>query len=124
MNKEESVLSKDFPKKLRQLREGRGWSQGQLAKKIGADVNRVSKYERGVIWPTLEFIVRMALIFEVSVDYLVRETDNVPLDKIEHPDLFRQFEKVSHLPETDIKTVLSIMDAVVKRHHHQSIAQS
>ena len=38
MKDNETVLSKNFPEKLRTLRKNRGWSQGQLGQKIGADL--------------------------------------------------------------------------------------
>ncbi len=69
MKKIQTVLSTDFPAKLKELRKKRGWSQGQLAQKIGADLQRISKYERGVIWPTMELTVKMAEAFDVSVDF-------------------------------------------------------
>lgn len=49
MKNKESMLSRDFPKKLKALRTKKGWSQGQLGNKIGADLQRISKYERGVM---------------------------------------------------------------------------
>ena len=73
MKGKKTALSPDFPSKLRTLRKDRGWSQGQLAQKIGADLQRISKYERGVIWPTMELMVKIAKVFDVSVDFLIRD---------------------------------------------------
>jgi len=54
MKDEESALSKDFPEKLCILRKNKGWPLGQLGKKIVADLQRISKYERGVMLPTMD----------------------------------------------------------------------
>ncbi len=61
-------LSPEFPNRLRQLRKTKGWSHGQLGEMIGADLQIISKYERGVMWPTMELMVRLAKVFKVSVD--------------------------------------------------------
>ena len=41
-----------------------------------------SKYERGVMLPTMELIVRIAKAFEVSVDFLIRDGRETAVDKI------------------------------------------
>ncbi|MBC2715516.1 MAG: helix-turn-helix transcriptional regulator [Desulfobacteraceae bacterium] len=51
-----------FPKSSK-LRNNKGWSQAQLAIKIEADLQRVSKYEREVMGPTMEIMVRIAEAF-------------------------------------------------------------
>lgn len=43
--------------------------------KIGVDLHRISKYERGVLYPTIELLLKLADLFEVSLDYL-RQTKN------------------------------------------------
>ncbi len=40
-----------FPIILRRLRKNKDWSQGQLAQKAGIDLQKISKYERGVSSP-------------------------------------------------------------------------
>lgn len=45
-------ISPELSEKLKQARKQKGLTQGQLAQKIGADIQRISKYERGVLIPT------------------------------------------------------------------------
>ncbi len=87
MKDKESVLSKDFPEKLRALRKNREWSQGQLGQKIRADLQRISKYERGVMLPTMELMVRIAKVFDVSVDFLIRDDKEAAVGKIRNQEL-------------------------------------
>jgi transcriptional regulator with XRE-family HTH domain len=121
MKERETILSQDFPAKLRDLRIGRGWSQGQLAQKIGADLQRISKYERGVMWPTMELMVRIATVFDVSVDYLIRDEDNLAVNKIKSKALLHQIEEINKLPDSDQETVITFLDAFIKRRKFEEL---
>jgi len=124
MKEEKTVLSVDFPSKLKSLRKKRGWSQGQLAQKIGADLQRISKYERGIIWPTMELTVRMAKVFDVSVDFLIRDDKETAVAKIKNQKLLRQLEAVNDLPEDDQEMVISFLDAFIKRRKFEELVQN
>lgn len=124
MNDNGSILSKDFPEKLKKLRKNRGWSQGQLAQKIGADLQRISKYERGVMWPTMELMVRIAKAFEVTVDYLIRDEENAAISRIKNQTLLHQIEEVNNLADEDQKTVISFLDAFIKRKKFEELIHS
>jgi transcriptional regulator with XRE-family HTH domain len=124
MKAKKTILSADFPTKLRDLRKGRGWSQGRLAQKIGADLQRVSKYERGVIWPTMELMVAIAKAFDVTVDFLIRDDKNAAVGKIKNQALLNQLEQINDLPEEDQKTVVSFLDAFIKRRKFEELVHS
>lgn len=124
MEDRKTMLSQDFPTRLKELRKSRGWSQGQLAKKIGADLQRISKYERGVQWPTMELMLRIATVFEVSVDYLIRDDQGLSVSKIKNTAFLKHIEEVDHLPEDDQKTILSFLDAFIKRRKFEELVQS
>ena len=57
--------------KIRQLRSERGWSQGQLAARLGGDPGQISRYETGKISPSIDVMVKLAEAFDVSADYLL-----------------------------------------------------
>ena len=123
MKKENTVLSADFPAKLKELRKNKGWSQGQLAKKIDADLQRISKYERGVIWPTMELMVKLAKVFDVSIDFLIRDDQNTAVTKIRNQKLLNQLEAINNLPQEDQETVVSFLDAFIKRRKFEELVQ-
>ena len=57
--------------RIRALRSERGWSQDELATKISAaGAHQISRYENGKITPATETVVRLAEVFDVSIDYL------------------------------------------------------
>ena len=123
MRKENTVLSADFPAKLKELRKNKGWSQGQLAKKIDADLQRISKYERGVIWPTMELMVKLAKVFDVSIDFLIRDDQNTAVTKIRNQKLLNRLEAINNLPQEDQETVVSFLDAFIKRRKFEELVQ-
>lgn len=61
--------------KILALRTERSLSQGDLAEKLDVSRQSVSKWETGQSVPELDKIIRLADVFGVSVDQLVREGD-------------------------------------------------
>lgn len=64
-------VRKKFGKKLRALREERGWSQEEFADRAGLHRTYVSAVERGVRNPTLSVLERLAKALSVSLSELV-----------------------------------------------------
>ena len=62
-----------LPEKLLELRTARGLSQGELAERLDVSRQSVSKWETGQSVPDLDKIIRLADLYGVSVDELVRE---------------------------------------------------
>jgi XRE family transcriptional regulator, regulator of sulfur utilization len=62
-----SSLNRQFGRAVRQLREGRGWSQEELAAR--ADLNRsyLGEIERGAATPSLATVAKLALALELSL---------------------------------------------------------
>lgn len=59
--------------KITILRKKNGWSQEELAEKLGVSRQSVSKYESAQSMPDLEKILTLSRIFGVSTDYLIRD---------------------------------------------------
>ena len=71
--KPENKFVRDTGKKIRKLREGRGWSQEQLATEAGVDNSHLGKLERGEGNPTIKLIYRISVALEVDVRELMGE---------------------------------------------------
>ena len=55
---------------LKALREGRGWSQGELARRLGVSRQTINAVETDKYDPSLPLALRMAKLFAVPVDQL------------------------------------------------------
>jgi putative transcriptional regulator len=83
----------EFSERLKDLRKQAGLTQVDVAEKLGISQPAYASWERGVKKPTQENLVKIAQILNVSVDYLVgnSEEKNDELDSIEL--LFRMNSK-------------------------------
>ena len=60
-----------FDKRLKELRLEKGYTQKQLATLIGYDQSMVARWEKGESEPTASAIKQLALVFNVTADYLL-----------------------------------------------------
>ncbi len=61
--------------RLKDLREDHDYTQQQIAEKIGITQRKYSYIETGIQQLTAEVLVPLARFYDVSVDYLLGETD-------------------------------------------------
>lgn len=61
--------------RLKDLREDHDYTQQQVAEKIGITQRKYSYIETGIQQLTAEVLVPLARFYDVSVDYLLGETD-------------------------------------------------
>ncbi len=60
-----------FSKRLKELRLEKGYTQKQLATLIGYDQSMVARWEKGESEPTASAIKNIAVLFDVTSDYLL-----------------------------------------------------
>jgi transcriptional regulator with XRE-family HTH domain len=65
-------VRKKFGKRLRALREERGWSQEEFADRAGLHRTYVSAVERGVRNPTLSVLERLAKALGISITAMLQ----------------------------------------------------
>ena len=66
--------------RIKELRQSCGWSQVDLGKKLNVTKQTVSNWENDNIQPSVEMLVRLSKIFNVSTDYLLGLDDRTLLD--------------------------------------------
>lgn len=62
--------------KIMDLRKRSGWSQEELAERLGISRQSVSKWETGESIPDIDKIIRMSELWNVSTDYLLKDDDS------------------------------------------------
>lgn len=62
--------------RLKTLREDRGYTHHKLAELLDLGASQIWRYETGKTDPSGDILVRIARVFDVSVDYLLGLTDD------------------------------------------------
>ncbi len=77
-----------------EMRRGLGWSQVELAKRLGVAKQTVSNWENDNIQPSVEMLIALSRLFGVSTDYLLGldqilrlDVEGLPVDMVAHLSL-------------------------------------
>ena len=96
--------------RIKEIREKTGLTQTELAKKLGLTRSGVNAWEMGVSIPSAQYLIGLANLFKVSIDYLLG------LDQKETID-------VSSLTSDDKAIIYSLMDYFNQRKHTICISE-
>ncbi len=88
--------------RIKILRTARGWTQAELARRLGITRNGVNSWEQGLSMPSPAFLVELAKVFSVSTDYLLG------IERLESIN-------VTGLEEQDVAVLSELADRL--RHH-------
>lgn len=66
--------------RIMEHRIGSGWSQVEMAKRLGVAKQTVSNWENENVQPSIDMLVSLAKLFHVTTDYLLGLDDNTQLD--------------------------------------------
>lgn len=96
--------------KITELRKLKGWSQAELAEAVNASRDIIGKYERGDNSPSIEMTVKIAQVFDVSIDYLIGIGKNASFDKV----MLKRFEDIENLDKNTKETLYTIIDTFLR----------
>ncbi|HLQ83209.1 MAG TPA: helix-turn-helix transcriptional regulator [Pseudogracilibacillus sp.] len=82
---------KDFERRLENLRDKHGYSKKEISFKLGFTENVYGAYERGERRPSLETLVKLADLYNVSLDYILRGKE---FSKEDSENKYKQFQEV------------------------------
>jgi transcriptional regulator with XRE-family HTH domain len=79
----------DFGERLKTLREKRGLSQAELSKRINKSKSVISGYENNIKTPTLDVLISLAVLYNVSLDYLsgIDKKHTINIDNLTHKQI-------------------------------------
>lgn len=115
-----------FYEALKQMREERKISQAALAKKIGIDQTAISKYERNIQLPEVRTLVKIAELFDTSVDELIFSTGftrnelllkekiekNIPVEDLLNDSEIHLTRNGKPLTGAELSVVIATLDAM------------
>lgn len=101
--------------RVARIRKERGFTQVELAEKVGVIQSIVSAIERDVLKLSAEMAVRFALALEVSTDdLLLSQTGNKQPARKASRKVLRRLEMIESLPDHQQQTVLKTIDTMLK----------
>jgi transcriptional regulator with XRE-family HTH domain len=108
--------------RLKQLRRERGWSQADLAAKVGADAGQISRYENGRMTPSAEAVVKLAEALDIATDYLL--VDASPRRALHAPEniLGDRLTAVAQLNDDELTVLNGVIDGLVAKNRLQALA--
>jgi transcriptional regulator with XRE-family HTH domain len=101
-----------FNKGLLELRKAKGWSQPELAKRIGTSRPIIGRYERGEMMPSIEVAMRLVQVFGVTLDYLVSQETQPAM--VQEASRLARVKAIEQLPASERQTLLTVVDSLVR----------
>lgn len=98
-----------FGERLTAVRKRKKISQDELAKAIGVHAPVIGRYERNEVKPSIDTATALANTLEVSLDYLVGNTDLV-LDN----DIIKRITDIQKLNDIDKNDALKLIDMFLR----------
>lgn len=85
----------NFSKKLYMLRTKAGLTQDEMADKFGVSRQTVYKWENEITYPEVDRIIRISEVFNVSIDYLLKDNLSVKINEDSVEKAVLQFLAIS-----------------------------
>ena len=88
--------------RIKALREARGWTQAELARRMNITRNGVNSWEQGLSMPSPACLVDLSKVFSVSTDYLlgVERLETVNVTGLDEKDVAMLAQLAVRLRET------------------------
>jgi transcriptional regulator with XRE-family HTH domain len=100
--------------RLARLRKEHGYTQVELAKKLGIIQSLVSDYETDRLRLPSELAVRIAVALDITTDELLRPQPKKSPRKKPSLKIVRRMEEIEKLPPRQQAFVLSALDSILR----------
>jgi transcriptional regulator with XRE-family HTH domain len=101
--------------RILRLRKNAGFTQSELAKKINLSHTQMARYELKGVQPPADILNKIAAVFGVSIDFLVRgEKDEYATETIRDTELVNQFKQLSSMPKDEKNIVVRFLSAYIR----------
>lgn len=62
----------EIGKKIKEQREQKNWSQDDLAEILNISRQSISKWELNKVYPSIDMLIKMSDLFDISLDELIK----------------------------------------------------
>jgi transcriptional regulator with XRE-family HTH domain len=102
--------------RISRIRKEKGYTQIELAKKMGLVQTLITDYECDRLRPYPEMIVRFAQALEITTDELLGLSPSAPQNTEGKPDvkIVKRVKKIQNLPPSQQKALLKTIDTFLK----------
>ncbi|MFL9868426.1 helix-turn-helix transcriptional regulator [Paraburkholderia fungorum] len=110
-----------FAERLRLLRFARKMTQLRLAELLEVNPRVYNRWERGLATPQFDTVVRIADIFQITLDELAGRTAAPAELKIHNHELFNLCQQVDSLPDAEQQALILVIDSFVRKTQVQKV---
>lgn len=101
--------------RLVRLRKERGYTQTEIANKIGITQKLISDYELDKLRPHPDMTIRFAMAYKVTTDEILGLKDIKPSNESKSSQkIIRRLNKIEALPQSQQKFILKTIDSLIK----------
>ena len=104
----------DFGESIKRIREEKGFSQEELARKLDVAQSTIGMWESGKRTPKLDELNRLARVLKITINRLIGQMKERKVELIKN-EIYVDGEKVSDLDATDVDGVVDYINAVKKK---------
>jgi ribosome-binding protein aMBF1 (putative translation factor) len=108
----DSATLTQLARQIHNLRRERGWSQPELAAKVGASTTMIGRYERGEMTPAVDTVAKLADAFGVTMDHLYH--GDGPADAVRDKSMADRLKTFGTLSDADQAHILATFDALMR----------
>ena len=110
-------------KKIKALRKERGWTQGDLAEKLGVKPQNISRYEKDRVQPRESTLALFADVFDLPVSEFTTLAVPMEFSSLD-PELADYVRLIPTLPEKDQFVIKRVLKALINEKKVQNLFAS
>lgn len=103
-----------FGDSIKKIREEKGFSQEELARKLNVAQSTIGMWESGKRTPKLDELNRLARILNITVSRLIGQPKERKIEFVKD-EIYIDGEKISDLDSTDVDGVVEYIDTIKKK---------
>lgn len=101
--------------RIKKLREEFGYTQQDLANKLNGAKSTIAMYENETRKPSMEILIKLSEVFNVSIDYILCKTDIRNYDTDEQEFHYAYHKEMEGLTDEEISDALRFYKEMKKK---------